>query len=93
MGIRIFDISNPLQPVEISGPQMNFSNSPGMAKVGDYLFVGGTMVYDVRDPAQPTIAGMVADVMGAWDCDVVGDRVYIVTQMQGLYVYRFKPLS
>ena len=93
MGTRIFDISNPLQPVEIPGPPMTFSNSPGMAKAGDYLFVGGTIAYDVSNPAQPVIAGAVTDMVGAWECVVVGDRVYVATLKQGLYVYRFKPLS
>jgi len=92
VGVRVFDISNPLQPVAIPGPAMSFSNSPGMAKAGDYLFVGGTIVYDVSNPAQPVIAGAVTDMVGAWECDVVGDRVYVATQKQGLYVYRFKPL-
>ncbi len=93
MGVKSFDISDPVKPVEISGLPMSFSGSPGMVQAGNYLFVGGTIVYDVSNAAQPTMVGAAPGVVGAWDCDVVGDRVYIIAPMQGLYVYRFKPLS
>jgi len=93
MGIKVFDISNPGKPVEIAASPMVFSVSPGLVKAGDYLFVGGQMVYDATDVSQLKIAGVVTDVFGTWACEVVNDLVYIVTQMQGLYIYRFKPLG
>ncbi|HLE53409.1 MAG: hypothetical protein A2Z16_06910 [Chloroflexi bacterium RBG_16_54_18] len=93
MGVKTFDISNPLKPVEVAAAPMVFANSPGLTKAGSYLFVSGLMAYDVADLSQPKIAGVVQGVYGTWACDVVNDIVYIVTQMQGLYIYRFKPLG
>lgn len=80
-------------PSFVAASPMAFANSPGLPKAGSYLFVGGLMVYDVADVSQPKIAGVVQDVYGTWTCDVVDDIVYIVTQMQGLHIYRFKPLG
>jgi hypothetical protein len=89
-GITAFDISDPLKPVEIGTlPGVNFSGSPNLDWSDPYLINGGSMIYDVSGAPTPGLNSM-AYLPGAWAADVVDDKLYIVTEFQGLYVFQLK---
>jgi hypothetical protein len=89
-GIMGFDISDPLKPVEIGNlPGTNFTASPSLDWSDPYLIHGGMMLYDVSDTPTPELTSM-ANLPGAWAADAVDDKLYIVTEFQGLYVYQLK---
>ena len=89
-GIMGFDISNPLKPVEIGNlPGTNFTASPNLDWSEPYLIHGGMMLYDVSDTPTPELTSL-ANLPGAWAADAVDDKLYVVTEFQGLYVYQLK---
>ncbi len=89
-GIMGFDISDPLKPVEIGIlPGTNFTASPSLDWSDPYLIHGGMMLYDVSDTPTPELTSL-ANLPGAWAADAVDDKLYVVTEFQGLYVYQLK---
>ncbi len=89
-GTLVYDISIPLIPAEkgkFTG--MNFTASPSLDWSDPYLIHGGMMLYDVSDTPTPELTSL-ANLPGAWAADVVDDKLYIVTEFQGLYVYQLK---
>jgi hypothetical protein len=90
-GILVYDISLPTQPNQIAILPFTLPGSPKMTLSKNTLIVGGQMAYDVSDVNNPQFSGVVG-LTGAWDCALEGDLVYVITQMQGLYVFRFTPL-
>jgi hypothetical protein len=89
-GIMGFDISDPLKPVEIGNlPGTNFTASPSLDWSDPYLIHGGMMLYDVSHTPIPELTSL-ANLPGAWAADAVDDKLYIVTEFQGMYVYQLK---
>lgn len=89
-GILGFDISDPLKPVQIGNlPGMNFTGSPSLDWSDPYLIHGGMMVYDLSNSPQPELSSLVY-LPGAWTADAVDDKLYVVTEFQGLYIFQLK---
>jgi hypothetical protein len=89
-GIIGFDISDPLKPVEIGTlPGTNYTASPSLNWSAPYLIHGGMMLYDTSDTPTPDLTSL-ANLPGAWAADLVDDKLYVVTEFQGLYVYQLK---
>ncbi len=87
-GILGFDVTNPLNPVQIGTlPGMNFSGSPSLDWSDPYLINGGMMLYDISDKPTPELASM-AYLPGAWAADLADDKLYVVTEFQGLYIFQ-----
>jgi hypothetical protein len=56
------------------------------------LILNGNMAYDISDPVSPNLIGIAYEAQDAWNADISGDVVYIVTKFTGIYVYRMKPV-
>ena len=90
-GLRIFDVSNPIAPVEVGSLISNHDNLVSVAVSGHYAYVvsqswslHGLQVVDVSDPAAPVVVGL-CDMPGAHDVTVVGDYAY-ATDWDGLRI-------
>ena len=89
-GIKLFDIQNPSNPIEVI-----FSTDSGImplpmrfSSYESHLFVNGSMAYDISNPTEIRLIGMGLLPMDPWDCDRQDDLVFIATSFQGIYVYR-----
>jgi hypothetical protein len=89
-GIKLFDIGDPLNPVEVPlETDSGIMPVPMRLSLHDsILFVNGISAYDISDPTLIKLIGMGVLPMDAWDCDVAGDLVFMATKFQGVYVYR-----
>jgi len=94
-GLLIFDISNPLSPIQIST-----LDTPGWATYvrvfGNYAYIadgywGGVRVIDVSNPAAPVEAGFYNTPGSAYEVALHGEFIYVADRDGGLSVYRFKP--
>ena len=47
------------------------------------------MLYDISDTPTPELSSL-ANLPGAWAADAVDDKLYVVTEFQGMYVYQLK---
>ena len=88
-GLKLFDISEPRAPVEVSVTieGIPFLSAQTMAVDGDVMIINGSIVLDISDPTTPTFIGMAFERMEPWTCDIVGDRVYVATRFHGIWVY------
>ena len=62
-------------------------NATGLALSGGYLYVtSGAVIriFDVADPAMPTLIGEYPGLQLAWDIEVVGDFAYVLDYSEGL---------
>ena len=88
-GIHIFDVSDPTAPFEV-GAELSGGNSFGVAVSGSFAIVGSmgsVRVYNVADPASPTISGQL--ILGGavtWGCaesgmilklGIIGNHAYV----------------
>lgn len=86
-GIQDFDISNPLQPVQLGILAGGYPTASSNLEWSDpYLIAGGMYAYNLSDPTKLEQAGM-AYLPAAWAGRVEGGRLYVVTAFQGLYIY------
>jgi hypothetical protein len=92
-GLRIFDISNPTNPV--ARYNKNGRNSDGLAVSGHLAFLsefGGPSVYDISNPTNPIVlaqtnnAGFIAAGLA-----VSGNYIYLARASDGLRIYRLVP--
>ena len=89
-GLMAYDISDPLKPVEIGTlPGTNYTASPSLNWSAPYLIHGGMLLYDTSDTPTPDLTSL-ANLPGAWAADLVDNKLYVVTEFQGLYVYQLK---
>lgn len=89
-GILVYDISLPTQPTQVAVLPIQLSGSPKLTVSGQNLYVSGKMRIDIQDVHSPQRTGVV-DLMAAWDCYPAGDLLYVITMMQGLYIYQISP--
>lgn len=91
-GVLDYDISTPDKPVLHTILPITPPGSPEISINQSILIIGGQMAYDISDTERPEYVGT-AGLPGAWSCAIVDNRVYIVTQFQGLYIYDFSPVK
>ena len=79
-GLRVVDISDPANPVEVGFCDTGF-NAWGVAVAGDYAYVAnsvaGLRVVDVSDPSNPVEVGFDDNLGNANDVSVVGNIAYV----------------
>jgi len=89
-GLRIYDISDPTNPLSIAHTN-NAPNSRGVAVSGNYVYLAslfdGLRIYDVSDPTNPINIGHTNDGGGAWSVVVSGDYAYLADTADGLQVF------
>jgi hypothetical protein len=93
-GLKMFDIRDPRNPIETPITSTSWL-SPYVHKLaiqGTTLILNGNMAYDISDPVSPNLIGIAYEAQDAWNADISGDVVYIVTKFTGIYVYRMKPV-
>jgi len=89
-GLRIYEISDPTNPLSI-GHTNNGSFSRGVAVSGDYVYLAnfsdGLRIYDVSDPTTPMNIGHTNDGGSAWSVVVSGDYAYLADTDDGLQIF------
>ncbi|MCX6639365.1 MAG: T9SS type A sorting domain-containing protein [bacterium] len=91
--LRIFDISDPTQLVQLS--QQAFPIDPSeLAVEGDYLYIGnegsqvsGPRIFDVSDPLHPELVGYYMAPAGYYQQIAVHDNLVYNTEHNSLYIY------
>ena len=88
-GLKLFDISDLLNPVEVLMPidPSLTSYAFRLAIEGSTLLINAAMALDIKDRDVPSLLGIAMETIEPWTCDMEGDRVYIGTVFHGLYVY------
>ena len=96
-GMRIFDLSNPLMPVDV-GHINNGGTSNGtvaasyVAVSGKYAYLAnntdGVRVYDVSDPANPVNVAVATNVFGAYSKHVAisGNYAFVANSFDGVRI-------
>jgi len=88
VGIEIFDISDPYNPVSV-GSTPYPGNRLDIAVAGDYAYTtsgDGLEVIDVQDPKNPFVVGSVGTPGNAWRVAASGDFAYVADYDSGLVV-------
>ena len=88
-GLRIIDISDPYDPVELGTyPATGVVRSVDVS--GNYAYIGdssaGIVVVDVSDPVNPTFVGSVSPLGLRQAIDVEGNNAYVASGFGGLRV-------
>ena len=88
-GLKLFDISEPRNPVEVpvSIQGIPFLSAQTMTVDEDTMIINGSIVLDISDPTTPKFIGMAFERMEPWTCDIEGDSVYVATRFHGIWVY------
>ncbi|HZQ46650.1 MAG TPA: hypothetical protein VFC07_06550, partial [Verrucomicrobiae bacterium] len=92
-GLRVYDVSNPANPVNI-GHINNGGFAYGLAVAGGYAFLAngsdGVRVYSISNPANPVNVGHAGQPAGgafAYGVAVSGNYAYLAEGSDGLRVY------
>jgi hypothetical protein len=89
-GLRIYDVSNPTNPV-VRGHTNNGGFASGLAVVGNRLYLAnsddGLRVYDVSNATNPVSIGHVVTGAAALAVAVAGNLAYVANNDDGLRVY------
>jgi hypothetical protein len=87
-GLKILDISNPVQPIEkgsfLAGSVDSIVVSGNYAYLTDRI--NGLQIVDITDPAQPTLKGTYKTSAAISNVTVVGDYAYLVSAELGLTI-------
>ena len=87
-GLRIFDVSNPTNPVCV-GHTTNHEYAQGIAISGNRVFLAtdhGLHIYDISDPAQPVSANKKYAGEFAFGVAVAGNFAYLANQDAGFSI-------
>ena len=95
-GLRIYGVSDPLNPVNIGHAAITKLGSQlfAVAAAGNYAYVGNTVdglhIYDVSDPTNPAEVGSV-NVGFVRSIALLGNYVYLANDTSGLRIFRQVP--
>lgn len=84
-GLYVLDISNPKNPVQKAFKQLisnSYSAVYKMLKVGNYIFICGTVgliIIDVSNPYNPFITGSIQKAGIAYDVSIKGNYAYLTS--------------
>jgi len=88
-GLRIYDISNPANPVSVG--HINHGFAAGVALAGNLACVAdsadGLRIYDVSNPANPVSVGNTNNGASASSVAVAGNYAYLANNGDGLRIY------
>ncbi len=87
-GLRIFDITDPLQPLLLG--ELSIPGARCLALRGDIAYVGcedaDFRTVDIGDPADPSILSELTIPMPATDIEIAGDFAYVTVGDSGLQI-------
>jgi hypothetical protein len=86
-GLSIIDLSTPSVPRPRGS--VDISNINGVAASGGFAYVlrhDNCVTVDYSNPDLPAVLGQIATIEGSEDCAVEGDRLYVLSDAQGLQV-------
>jgi hypothetical protein len=91
-GIRIYDVSNPKQPVNVGhAVETNGGGACRIAVSGQYAYVAnfsdGLRIYDVSNPTNPVSIGQTNNAGTAFNVTVSGHYAFLADQSDGLRIY------
>lgn len=87
----VFDLANPAQPLRVATHTVLTGGVANLEKEGNTLVLGSVMTYDVSDVMKPTMSGYTSLILEAWNCDMVGNLIYVATKSHGLYIFQYTP--
>ena len=98
---KVFDISDPTSPQELTNHNYTGSSSNGeMSVYGDYLLIaaGGykdsgnprASIYDIKDPTDVKLAYTFNDTLPSYDIKISGKKLFVAFEAQGTDVGRVK---
>ncbi|MCU0669972.1 MAG: hypothetical protein MUF70_11570, partial [Myxococcota bacterium] len=89
-GLRVMDVSDPLQPVEVGALPTEESSVLDIALGGGYAYLAhaneGLKIVDIGDPANPMLVGSLRLVGIAYNVAVQGTLAFVTTGAFGLRV-------
>jgi hypothetical protein len=103
-GLRVLDVSNPAQPVEVGAfdtPRVEGYNNvlyvQEVAIGGNFAYAGGSIyglqMVDVSDPTQPVEVGVYDAIPLIRDFVMSADTLYVAAGEDGLVILRYAPTS
>lgn len=90
MGLKRYDITDPLNPIDLPLDLTLFPYVYQLHAELPYLVVNGNQVWDISQPNTPVFIGYAAEALEGWACDIKDDLLYLATKTHGVYVYRIK---
>ena len=89
-GLRIYDVSNPVDPKRLA--HMNDGGTALDATVSsNYVYLAndsdGLRIYDISNPAKPFCVGRVHDMGYPWGVVVVGKYAYVADNFHGFTIF------
>jgi hypothetical protein len=89
-GLRIFDVSNPAKPIQVSHVK-DGGTALYATVVGKYVYlaseVAGLRIYDVSYPINPTNVATAKDIGYPWGAAIQGKYAYVAEDFYGLSIY------
>lgn len=89
-GLRVIDVGDTANPVEIGSFDQVFSVTWKSVLVGDHAFLAadrdGVLVIDIADPQNPELVARFATTDAVRDIAVVGDRLFVAASDAGLRI-------